>query len=109
MKLNTAILDSKSGIYLYVLEQNKTDVLQKLLITDLIFLVNGYDKNIYESSRNIKKTLCEDYPLYHKPLLKEYLNTYYFKTDEGKVEKEKVVNNLKKIENELCINNSQTD
>ena len=57
MILNTAIFDSKSSIYLYALEQNKTDSLKMLLVTDVIFLIDNYDKHIYERSSHIKENI----------------------------------------------------
>jgi len=104
MVLNTAIFDSKSSTYLYVLEQNKTQMLKTFLVTDLIFLIDAYDKNIYESSSNIKRTLCKDVPNYHYKSIEKYLKGSFYKTSEGKVYKEKTLKNLELIKYELCIN-----
>jgi len=104
MVLNTALFDSKSSTYLYALEQNKIQVLKTLLITDVIFLIDKYDQSLYKSSSNIKKTLCKDVPTYHHKSIEEYLKGSFYKTNEGKVYKERTLNNLELIKDELCIN-----
>lgn len=104
MALNTAIFDSKSSTYLYALEQNKIQTLKTLLVSDIIFLIDSYDKRIYESSLNIKRTLCKDVPKYHHSSIEAYLKGGFYETDEGKIYKEKTFKNLELINYELCIN-----
>ena len=103
MILNTAILDSKSSTYLYALEQNKTTSLESLLISDLIFLIDKYDYKIYQSSRNIKKVLCDDIPKYHDTKIKEYLTGMFYESKEGKQFKIHTLRNLDLIKNEFCL------
>ena len=104
MILNTAILDSKSSTYLYALEQNKTTPLESLLISDLIFLIDKYDYKLYQSSRNIKKVLCDDIPKYHDKKIKEYLTGMFYESKEGKQFKIHTLHNLDLIKNEFCLN-----
>jgi len=104
MILNTAILDSKSSVYLYALEQNKTKSLEFLLISDLVFLIDNYDYTIYKSSRNIKKVLCNDIPQYHEMRIKGYLTGMFYETEEGKQFKVNTLDNLNLIKNEFCLN-----
>jgi hypothetical protein len=109
MILNTAIFDSKSSIYLYELEQNKTQILKTSLVTDVIFLINGYDKNIYKSSSSIKRTLCKDVPNYHRKSIEKYLEGNFYQTNEGKIYKDKTLKNLKLIKSELCLDFKNKD
>ena len=103
MILNTAILDSKSSVYLYALDENKSKMLKTLLVSDLIFLIDNYEYKLYQSSRNIKKVLCSDIPKYHDRKIKEYLTGMFYESEEGKQFKIHTLHNLTLIKNEFCL------
>jgi len=109
MILNTAILDSKSSVYLYAIDENKTNMLRTLLVSDLIFLIDNYDYEIYQSSRNIKKVLCSDIPKYHDVKIKEYLTGMFYESEEGKQFKIHTLRNLDLIKNEFCLDFKNKD
>ena len=109
MILNIAISNSKSSVYLYALDENKTNMLKTLLVSDLILLIDNYEYKLYQSSRNIKKVLCDDIPKYHDTKIKEYLTGMFYESEEGKQFKIHTLRNLDLIKNEFCLDFKNKD